>query len=80
MTSNNELLLQQIKAGNTLEVQRLLNKQCDVNYADHHGHTALAWAIIKNRTEMVKVLINANADVNCAGHHRTHPSILGSNQ
>ncbi|UCF80045.1 MAG: ankyrin repeat domain-containing protein [Acidobacteriota bacterium] len=61
---SNPDLLEAAQAGNTAEVEQLLEQGADVNAKDEYGGTALMWAARKGHTEMVNALIDAGADVN----------------
>ncbi len=57
-------LYKQIRAGNIIEVKKLISTGMDVNQEDYKGMTPLMRAASFGHTEIVKLLIDNNAAIN----------------
>ena len=63
-----EDLIQQVKNGNTIKVEKIVNSGVNINTKGRNGVTPLCSAISKGNDEMVKKLLDLGADItqNCA--------------
>ena len=59
--------------GHTEEVVRLLGEGADPNWQDVSGWTALHWACIYNRHQILTVLINSKANINIKDSDKDTP-------
>jgi ankyrin repeat protein len=53
-----------IRTGDVAQVESLLNQGFDINRPGWRGGTALWWAALENRPDMVQFLVSKGADVN----------------
>ena len=60
--SLDSLLLESVKANDFPQVQELIDKGANVNYADENGANILMWAVYSSHLEMVKYLVEKGAD------------------
>lgn len=58
------------KAGNVVELKRLLKENGNPNKKDKHGETPLMHAAQSRNLDAVKLLINNGANVNSSSNHR----------
>jgi hypothetical protein len=57
-------LIDSCKSGNNLAaVQKLLDDGVDVNWKDNIGSTALCWASVEGRVEIIKLLLDRGAQI-----------------
>ena len=66
-------LIEAAKAGDSLEVSRLLKEKVDPNAAGSDGTTPLEWATHRNDLAMVKLLIQAGAKASKANSYGASP-------
>ena len=59
--------------GHTEEVVRLLGEGANPNWLDKYGWTALHWACIYNRHQILSILINSNANINIKDRNKNTP-------
>jgi outer membrane protein assembly factor BamB len=59
-------LFSAVRAGDLVQVQRLLDAGADVNTADRYGATVLAAASVNGRLDVVRLLLERGADPNVA--------------
>lgn len=57
-------LLDAARKGDLKRIQKLLDSGADINQRDNTGFTALHWAAMTNKQDVVKLLIQKKADIN----------------
>lgn len=73
-------LLNAARAGDVLEVQRLVGTGVDVKAKDADGNTALHWASQSGNVRSMKILLAAGADVNAKNVGLATPLMYGSHK
>lgn len=61
-------LMAAVMSGDMVIVQKLIQKNADLNQVDTQGKTALLYATFFNKTEIAKALISAGANKNSVGN------------
>ncbi|KAL5720962.1 hypothetical protein ACHQM5_013579 [Ranunculus cassubicifolius] len=77
-----ELVLTAARRGEVKNVQQLLRKGGNPNYADQYGLTGLHAAAIKGHTDIISLLIEFGMDLECKdkeGHTALHLAVEGGN-
>ena len=69
-------LIDAIKSGDLVRVERLLADGSDVDSPQGDGATALHWAALRDNLDAARLLLGAGADVNAADDHGVAPLSL----
>ena len=63
-----------------VDICRILMSECDVNFTDQQGGTALIYAALNGSYDICQLLIQGNADVNAACGHGWTPLMYAASK